>query len=133
MPRLRLLTPTQEIEVKNRYLAGAKSIEIAALMACSQKTITNVLNRLGVPLRQSTPSEEGRRRISAASKAAWSAGKQPPMLGKTHSAESRERMGRAQSGEKNAGWRGGTKRVKTKDRKSYYIFRLAPDHPLVVG
>src|ERR1039457_98846 len=122
MPRPRSLTPSQELEAKDRYLAGAKTAEIAMLMECNQKTVTNALHRLSVPMRQSTPSTAGRQRISAASKAAWAAGRQPTMLGRQHSAESLERMSIAQSGERNHGWRGGIKRVKTKDRKSYYIY-----------
>jgi hypothetical protein len=71
--------------------------------------------------------------MSAAAKAGWANGKQPPMLGKRHSAESRQRMSAAQSGENNHGWRGGVKRVPTKNRQSYYIYRRAPDHPSVEG
>jgi hypothetical protein len=133
MPRPRSFTPAQELEVRDSYLAGAKTADIAAAMGCNPKTITTALHRLGVPLRAPAASEESRQRMSAAAKAAWANGKQPPMLGKRHSAESRQRMSAAQSGENNHGWRGGVKRVPTKNRQSYYIYRLAPDHPSVAG
>ncbi|MFI7409616.1 zinc ribbon domain-containing protein [Streptomyces sp. NPDC049627] len=98
-------------------------------MGCDPKTITSALKRHGVTLRRSTPSEEGRRRISVAAKAAWDEGKKPPMLGRKHSEESREQMRAAQGGEKNPGRRGGIKRVKAKSGKGYCLHRLAPDHP----
>ncbi len=132
MPRPRALTAEQELDAVAAYKTGRKTADLAEQMGCSPKTITAALRRHGVVLRQSTPSAEGRARISAASKAAWAAGKAPPMTGRRHSSESRERMRTAQAGKKNPGWSGGIKRVKA-NGGGYYIYRLAPDHPSIAA
>jgi transposase len=134
MGRPRTLALEQEQQVKEAYLSGDSTRDIAARYGCDRKTISTTLNRLGVALRKSTPSPAGRERISKASKEAWVEGRMKPgMLGKQHSPGSRQRMSEAQSQERNPQWRGGRRKVAGKNGRGAYTYVLAPEHPSVAG
>ena len=129
MPRPRAIPIEQEPFVCQMYDSGKTTSEIATHFKCSSRNVALVLRRHSISFRKCTISDEGRRKISKASKKQWAEGKTPPMLGRKHSSDSIELMKIAQSGSLNHRWNGG--RRKSKKGNQHYIYVLAPEHPSV--
>lgn len=130
MPRKKMFSSEQEQEICRIYRTGTKTLHLAEQYNCNASTIRNILHAHNVPLRQGRElTRAGRQRISQAAKQQWVNGKVPPMLGKRHSQETKDKISAAQLGNKNYNWKGGRKRVKKGNQ--YYIYRLVPNHPSV--
>lgn len=129
MPRKPILSENDIHIACKMYNEGKETIEIAHFFNCSNTTISKNLSKNGVKFRTPAITEEGRQRMSEATKQQWRNGKKSPTLGYKYTDEQRKRMATAQKGEKSPRWNGGKRKVQSKNKQGYYVFLLKPEHP----